>query len=68
MKDGNWAVVGGGPNFPEMSGKPSYDATPRVLTIPPMRLKPNWEYRLWLNRGQFNSFMSEEGERLNRWP
>jgi hypothetical protein len=63
MKDGNWAVIGGGPSFPEMTGKPSYDATRTVLTIP-MRPKPNWEYRLWLNRGQFNSFMSEEGERL----
>lgn len=63
MKDGNWAVVGGGPHFPEMTGKPSYDDTHTVLTIP-MRLKPNSEYRLWLNRGQFNSFMSQEGEHL----
>ena len=27
-------VVGGGPNFPETTGKPSYDATKKVLTIP----------------------------------
>jgi len=60
MKDGAWAVVGGGPHFPETTGRPSYDATRKVLTIP-VKLKPEWDYELWLNRGKFDSFRSEQG-------
>jgi hypothetical protein len=63
MTDGSWAVVGGGPHFPEVTGSPSYDAAHKVLTIP-VRLKPSWDYELWLNRGQFDTFRSEQGVRL----
>ena len=63
MKDGSWAVVGGGENYPETTGKPSYDATRKVLTVP-IKLKPDWSYELWLNRGRFDSFRSEEGVKL----
>ena len=60
MRDGAWAVVGGGPHFPETTGRPSYDAARKVLTIP-VRLKPDWDYELWLNRGKFDSFRSAAG-------
>jgi hypothetical protein len=63
MQDGNWSIVGGGPHLPELIGKPSYDASHRVLTVR-MRLKPDWTYEFWLNRGQFDSFRSAEGVRL----
>lgn len=63
MLDGAWAVVGGGPHFPETTGRPSYDETHTVLTIP-VRLKPDWSYELWLNRGRFDSFQSEERVKL----
>ena len=63
MMDGNFSVVGGGPHFPEMTGKVSYDASHKVLILR-VQLKPNWEYEFWLNRGKFNSFMSADRVRL----
>ena len=63
MRDGAWAVVGGGPNFPKMTGQPSYDAARKVLTVP-VELKPGWRYELWLNRGRYDSFQSAEGVKL----
>lgn len=63
MQDGNYAFVGGGPNFPKTTGKPSYDTDCRVLTLP-VKLEPNWSYEFWLNRGRFDSFQSEDGVKL----
>lgn len=60
MQDGNWSMVGGGPNFPEVKGKPSYDASRTVWTVP-IKLKPAWTYRLMLNSGRFQSFRSQDG-------
>jgi hypothetical protein len=62
MMDG-FAVVGGGPNFPEVTGQASYDKAHKVLTIP-VRLKPGWHYQLWLNRGQYDTFRSADGTPL----
>lgn len=63
MADKSWAVVGGGPDFPELTGKPAYDSECKVLTIP-VRLKPGWTYHVWLNRGEFQAFRSKEGVAL----
>lgn len=60
MTDGSWSVVGGGPHFPELAGPPQYDAERRVLTLP-VRLKPEWSYEFWLNRGQYQGFRSADG-------
>lgn len=30
----------------------------------PVRLKPGWSYRFWLNHGQYGDFQSEEGVTL----
>ncbi len=60
MADGGWAMVGGGPNFPELTGRPSYDKTGTIWTVA-VKLKPDWDYVFWLNRGRFNSFRSREG-------
>lgn len=59
MQDG-MSVVGGGPNFPELIGKASYDSRHRVLTMP-VRLKPGWSYEFWLNSDRFTNFASREG-------
>lgn len=67
MVDKSWSVVGGGSNFPEITGDISYDQDRRVLTIP-VKLKPSWTYRFWLNRGRFNSFRSERGAPLSSLP
>ena len=58
-----FAFVGGGPKFPETKGKASYDKTMTIVTLP-VKLKPNWDYEFWLNRGRFASFRSVEGVQL----
>jgi hypothetical protein len=63
MMDQCWAVVGGGPHYPKTTGRPSYDETRRVLTIP-VALQPSWSYEFWLNRGKFDSFQSDDGVKL----
>jgi hypothetical protein len=60
MKDGSWAVVGGGPHCPETTGRPSYDSKRTTWSVP-VTLKPEWDYEFYLNRGQYDSFRSEEG-------
>jgi hypothetical protein len=67
MRNGSWAFVGGGPNFPETADKPSYDKEYKVLTLP-VRLKPNWEYHFSLNGGKFMAFASQEGIPLRPVP
>lgn len=63
MQDGNWSMVGGGPNFPEITGRPAYDASRTVWTVP-VKLKPDWTYRYMLNSGRFQSFRSQDGTAL----
>lgn len=60
MKDKCWAVCGGGDNFPELPSPCFYDEECKVLTIP-VKLKPDWSYRLWLNVGEYMSFQSRDG-------
>ena len=64
MMDGNWSIVKMTPNFPEMTGKPHYDKERKVLTVG-IGLEPNRKYELWLNKGKFSSFMSEDGVLLD---
>ena len=60
---GGMAVVGGGEHFPELAGKAAWDRTRQVFTMP-VKLKPAWDYELWLNRGKFDSFRSADGTPL----
>ncbi len=60
MTDKSWAVVGGGPRYPEHPGEASYDEACQVLTIP-VRLEPGHAYEFWLNYGEFDSFRSAKG-------
>jgi hypothetical protein len=60
MAPGSWSVVGGGPQFPETTGKPSYDVDRRVFSLP-VRLKPGWTYRFMLNSQRYTSFRSADG-------
>ena len=59
MADGSWSIVGGGPSFPELVGKPSYDPTRTVWSVS-VKLKPDCSYRFMLNSGRFNSFKSQD--------
>lgn len=67
MMDRSWSVVGGGPDFPEITGRTAYDRQRKVLTIP-VRLKPGWSYQFWLNRGGYKAFRSAEGVPLESVP
>lgn len=60
MADKSWSVVGGGPNFPEIAGDISYDKHRKLLTIP-VKLKPDWSYKFWLNSEKFTAFRSQDG-------
>ena len=59
MRAGSWSVVGGGPRYPE-TGEPSFDENRRIFSLP-VRLEPEHDYELWLNRGPYTSFLSDEG-------
>ncbi len=64
MQGGSWSLVGGGPNFPEITGKPKYDETGRVWSVP-IGLKENWTYRFMLNSDRFTSFRGRQGTPLS---
>ena len=63
MAANSWSMVGGGPNFPELTGKPSYDSTRTVWSVP-VKLKPDWSYRFMLNSDRFQAFRSQGGVSL----
>jgi len=63
MRNGSWSMVGGGEHFPEITGKPSYDAK-RMTWSMPVKLKPEWDYEFMLNSDLFRGFQSEEGVSL----
>jgi hypothetical protein len=63
MRDGSWSMIGGGPNFPELTGKASYDAKRTTWSIP-VKLKPAWTYQFMLNSPTLNAFRSADGTPL----
>lgn len=64
MRDGSWAMCGGGPHYPQTSGQPKYDAAHTTWTVP-VQLKADWSYEFWLNLGEFDAFRSAEGVPLD---
>jgi RNA polymerase sigma-70 factor (ECF subfamily) len=63
---GGCSWVGGGPNFPEIpQGQKAYWLPDKTTCVLPVRLKPNWEYRLGLNSQTFTNFRSEGGVPLD---
>jgi hypothetical protein len=60
MRDRAWSVVRAGGEFPKIAGPVHYDEARTVLTIP-VRLEPGTRYELWLNRGRYMAFQSEDG-------
>jgi uncharacterized protein DUF4932/Big-like domain-containing protein len=60
MQDKSWSMVGGGPHFPEITGRCGYDSSKKVWTVP-VKLKPNWKYSYQLNSGKFQGFRSRKG-------
>lgn len=54
-----WSIVGGGEDYPEVAGTIAYDPSATVLTVP-VRLRADWTYRFWLNRGRYQNFRSAD--------
>jgi len=63
MKDGSWSLVGDALQMPKVAGRPSYDATRTVWTVP-IRLEPESSYRCGLNAERFHGFQSAKGAPL----
>ena len=60
MQDGSWSLVGGGPSFPEVTGRPSYDDAGKVWTVA-VKLEPGRSYQFMLNSDRFHGFRTREG-------
>jgi hypothetical protein len=63
MQNGSWSLVGAGPHFPKVAGKPSYDKKGVVWTVR-VELQPNWSYQFVLNSSRFTGFRSRAGVTL----
>lgn len=60
MKDGTWSVMKGEDRFPEVAGKPSFDRTRTVFTLP-VKLAPGTRYTFGINGPSAVGFKSEAG-------
>ena len=66
MQTDRFSWVGGGPTFPELTGKPSWrDARTAVL---PVKLEPAHAYQLWINSAKHQNFLSKAGEPAEVYP
>lgn len=59
MMDGSWSWTGGGDTFPELNGKPHYDATGKMCTLP-VKLKPGKTYWVGINSPSHKNFQTAE--------
>ena len=61
MRDRSWSWTGGGDTYPQLTGKPSYDAQRMTCTLP-VRLEPGKVYWVGINSPSYRNFVSEKGE------
>jgi len=66
MNTGGMSIVGGGPNFPEITGDIRWVGNRSVVI--PVRLRPGHEYRLSINSERFQNFRSTRGEPAVPYP
>jgi len=57
---GGFSWTGGGENYPEGTGRPQWSPDKRTCTMP-VKLKPNWTYRLGINSPSHKNFKSANG-------
>ncbi|MDX9972635.1 MAG: Ig-like domain-containing protein [FCB group bacterium] len=55
--------TGSGPNLPEITGQPTWSADGMTCTLP-VRLKPDWSYKVGLNSPSHRNFKSADGNEL----
>jgi hypothetical protein len=61
MQDGSWSwTTWGEETFPEMDGKPYYEADGRTCVLP-VKLQPGRFYATWLNSQKFGNFRDAQG-------
>jgi hypothetical protein len=61
MQDGSWSwTTWGEGTFPEMDGKPYYEADGRTCVLP-VKLQPGRFYATWLNSQKFGNFRDAQG-------
>jgi len=57
---GGFSWTGGGENYPETTGRPFWTEDKKTCVLP-VKLKPNWSYRLGLNSVSHVNFQSAKG-------
>lgn len=66
MDPGGWSIVGGGPNFPKLIGKPRW-VDDRTLVVD-VQLKADQDYALSINNPTFTNFRNVQGEPAVPYP
>ena len=66
MSKGGMSIVGGGEQFPEIMGKPSWPDDRTIVVR--VKLKPNHEYWLSINSDRFQNFTNTAGESATPYP
>lgn len=66
MSPGGQSLCGGGPGFPEITGKARWVG--RRTFVIPVRLKPNHSYSLSINCQSFRNFRGADGESAEIYP
>jgi hypothetical protein len=62
MQDESWSwSTLGAENFPETTGKPTYQADKRTCVLP-VKLKPGRTYAMWLNSQRYRNFKDSSGQ------
>ena len=66
MSPNGMSVLGGGPTFPQISGKIAW-ANPKTLVIP-VTLKPDQQYQMNFNSDTYRNFQNARGEPAEWYP
>ncbi len=66
MSHNGWSIVGGGPNFPKIMGRPHW-INAKTIAIR-VQLVPNHDYWLSINSDRFKNFRGANGESAEPYP
>ncbi len=61
MMDGSWSWTGGGETYPQTTGKPYYDQSKTICTLP-VKLEPGKVYWVGINSPSHKNFHTPDGE------
>jgi len=66
MMDQSWSWTGGGDTYPQTTGKPSYDETKTICTLP-VKLEPGKVYWVGINSPSYKNFQTVGHEPAKRY-